>query len=130
VERTLDLCGPLGPEEREQEMDEGTDAGQVRSEAPRDAVDRIEHALGDWRGQVDGLLVQLNLASMDLREEFAKQLGVVQNAGLAVRPGLEKMRDDLTAGLMAPRDTVGEVLHDLQRAIDAAKKVVERREAS
>ena len=111
-------------------MGEVTDAAEAGSEAPRDAVDRIERALSQWRGQVDELLVQLNLASMDLRDEFAKQLAVAQNAGLAVRPGLEKIRDDVTAGLMAPRDTVGEVLHDLQRAIDAAKSVVERRQAS
>jgi hypothetical protein len=111
-------------------MGEATDASEVGSEASRDAVDRIERALGHWRGQVDELLVQLNLASMDLRDEFAKQLAVAQNAGLAVRPGLEKVRDDLTAGLTAPRDTVGEVLHDLQQAINAAKNVVERRQAS
>ena len=91
----------------------------------REVVERLQSALADWRARIDELLVQLDLAGMDLRDELAKQLRKAENTGLAVRSGIAYARDDLAAAASAQKDSITEALHDIQRALQSAREVLE-----
>ncbi len=99
-----------------------SDGGTRRS----DPAERLQHELIEWRGRIDELIVQLDLASMDVRDELSRQLSSAANAGLAALSGLGQLRDDLAADLPSPRETVADVLRDLQRAYAQARAAIER----
>ena len=92
-----------------------------------DPAERLQRELTEWRAKIDELIVQLDLASMDLRDELSKQLGSAANAGLAALSGLGQLRDDLASNLPSPQETVGGVLRDLQRTYAQAKAAIERK---
>ena len=91
-----------------------------------DPAERLQRELTEWRARIDELIVQLDLASMDVRDELSRQLGSAANAGLAALSGLGQLRDDLAANLPSPRETVGGVLRDLQRTYAQARAAIER----
>jgi HPt (histidine-containing phosphotransfer) domain-containing protein len=93
---------------------------------PHDPAERLQRELTEWRARIDELIVQLDLASMDVRDELSRQLGSAANAGLAALSGLGQLRDDLAANLPSPRETVGGVLRDLQRTYAQARAAIER----
>jgi len=105
-----------------------TDTDRNGEESRRaDPAERLQRELTEWRARIDELIVQLDLASMDLRDELSKQLGSAANAGLAALSGLGQLRDDLATDLPSPRQTVGDVLHDLQRTYAQARAAIDRR---
>lgn len=106
-----------------------TDAASTEGPSPgmQDLAERLESALTECRARIDKLIVQADLANIDLRDELYKRLNAVGNAGLAACAGLGSARQDLASGLPAPRDTVCAVLHDLQRAVQGAREALDRR---
>ena len=94
---------------------------------PQDVAERVESALIECRARIDKLIVQLDSANMDLRDELYKRLNAVGNAGLAARSELGYARHDLVSRLPVQRDTVSAVLHDLQRAVHGAREAFDRR---
>lgn len=90
----------------------------------RDAVDRLQEALAAWRSRLDELIVQLDLAGMELRDALSAQLNAAENAGLALRSGLTYAGEDVVGGLGGPRDTIATVLEDLHSAVESAKRAV------
>ena len=92
-----------------------------------DPAERLQKELTEWRARIDELIVQLDLASMDVRDELSRRLGSATNAGLAALSGLGQLRDDVAANLPSPRETVGDVLRDLQRTYQQARAAIERK---
>jgi len=90
-------------------------------------VGQLQASLADWRGRIDELLVQLDLASMDVREAFQSELARMENARLALRSGVGYAREDLASVVHADRAAVAEALREIERAFKAACASVEKR---
>ena len=89
-------------------------------------VDTMDRALDQWRERIDELKVQVDLASLDVREEVAKRLEETENVHLAVRSRLLDARQDTGQGMAAFRQSVDQLLTDLRRAYDDAEAVLRR----
>ena len=57
-------------------------------------VESISRTLDQCRTRIDELLVQIDLAKLDVREEVDHQINVAQNAYLAARSKLSEARLD------------------------------------
>ncbi len=90
------------------------------------AVEEAGRALDEWRGRIDELRLQLDLASMDARDQLRERLDVAENAYLAAKTGLADARRDTAASLHEARLGVEQLLRDLERAFEAAEDVVRR----
>lgn len=106
----------------EDEMMVGTTSGPDQ-QAP---VEQLQARLSDWRSRIDTLLVQLDLASMELRQAFQSELARMENARLALRSGLGNAREGLAAMLPTDRAAVGEALREIERAFQAARASLTR----
>ncbi len=108
-------------------MTEEPHASPAGSTDDQDVLEGLQASLTDWRTKIDELVVQLDLAGMELREALAHELAKVHNAGLALKSGLRHARQDLMDAGPAGKDAITEALVDLQQAFDAARAVVTRR---
>ena len=72
-----------------------------RPAAPDDGatVERLERLLDEWRGRIDELLVQADLASKDVSESVRAQATAAQNAYLAARNQLARIPKDAGSNL-------------------------------
>ncbi len=86
----------------------------------------LDHTLDHWRTRIDELKVQVDLATLDIREELAKRLEVTENVYLAVRSRLSDARHDSGSGMAGVHRSVDQLLVDLRRAYDDAEAVVKR----
>ena len=89
-------------------------------------VEQLQTRLTDWRARIDALLVQLDLASMELRQAFQGELARMENARLALRSGLGNAREGLAAMIPTDRAAVGEALREMERAFQAARASLTR----
>ena len=108
-----------------------TDAGShTDEESEKNAVlvasDKLDRLLDDWHTRIDELKVQVDLASLDVREDLAKRLEVTENVYLAVRSRLSDARHDTGQNVANLRQLVDQLLLDLRRAYDDAEAVVRR----
>ncbi len=85
-----------------------------------------EQVLEEWRGRIDELRLQLDLAAMDVRDQLRERIDVAENAYLAARSGLADAGRDTADALAAGRLAVEQLLHDLERAYQSAEAVVRR----
>ncbi|MGC8462571.1 MAG: hypothetical protein ACP5P9_02725 [Acidimicrobiales bacterium] len=85
-----------------------------------------EQALQEWRGRIDELRLQLDLAAMDVRDQLRERIDVAENAYLAARSGLGEAGRDTADALAAGRLAVEQLLRDLERAYQSAEAVVRR----
>jgi hypothetical protein len=108
-------------------MSNANNESNFTPEAPQDFAEALQGALTEWRARIDELMVQIDLANMEFRDELSKQLNAAENAGLAARAGLAYAGHDLASAVPAQRDAVTAVLHDLQRAFRGAREAFERR---
>jgi phage shock protein A len=90
-------------------------------------IGQLQASLADWRGRIDELLVQLDLASMEVRQAFQSELARMENARLALRSGVGYARGDLASVVPADRAAIAEALREIERAFKAARASVERR---
>jgi hypothetical protein len=88
--------------------------------------DKLDHLLDDWHARIDELKVQVDLATLDVREDVAKRLEVTENVYLAVRSRLSDARHDAGKNMASVRQSVDQLLVDLRRAYDDAEAVVKR----
>ena len=109
-------------------MSDGPDAPVVTPDGRKDkeTVDRLEVALASWRSRLDELIVQLDLASMDVRDVLAQRLSAAENAGLALWSGLTHAGEDVAGSLSGAHDTVTQVLEDLHAGVKSAKRAVDQ----
>jgi hypothetical protein len=76
--------------------------------SPREEVgiERLERRLEEWRGKIDELLVQVDLASKDVSEEVRSRATAAQNAYLAAKGKLREIPNDAGSNLGALRSGV------------------------
>jgi uncharacterized coiled-coil DUF342 family protein len=91
-----------------------------------DAIQQLGRSLDEWRAKIDKLMVQLDLANLDLRDEIRKRLDTTQNVYLAARSRLSEARQDADSNLSSLRLGLEQLLRDLGEAYGAAEAVVRR----
>ena len=92
----------------------------------RHLIDGFGRALDEWRTKIDQLMVQLDLADLDVRDEIRKCLETTQNVYLAARSRLSDARGDAGTNLDSLRSGLDQVLRDLRNAYATAEAVVDR----
>ncbi len=100
------------------EDDNGAPAGDIIQQATR--------LLDTLRAKIDELMVQLDLADLDVRDELRKRVDTAQNAFLAARSRVDAARRDNGSNLSSLREGLEKVLDDLRSAYQAADAAVRR----
>ena len=111
-------------------MPEVTSTGQPEADTEQSTVEQFSRMLDEWRARIDTLLVQVDLASLDVRDELRQRFAVIENAYLAARSQLVAIRDDVTANAGPARERIRELLHDLRHVFEATEGVVRRGRAN
>jgi len=107
-------------------MAKDTNADQAPTETEHDTIEKLGHALDEWRARIDELLVQFDLGASNVRDEVRKRLEVAENIYLAARSQLADARHDASSNLDSARQGVEQVIGDLRRAMEAMEAVVRR----
>jgi ElaB/YqjD/DUF883 family membrane-anchored ribosome-binding protein len=96
--------------------------------SPRDeaGIDRLERLLEEWRGKIDELLVQVDLASKDISEDVRNRATAAENAYLAAKNKLSEIPKDAGSNLGSLRTGVEKLLDDLRQAYQSAEAAVRR----
>ena len=89
-------------------------------------VERLEHLLEEWRGRIDELLVQADLASKDVGGAVREKVAVAENAYLAAANRLRQIPRDAGANLGTMRAGIERLFTDLRDAYQAADAVIRR----
>jgi hypothetical protein len=89
-------------------------------------IERLERLLDDWRGRIDELLVQADLASKDVSETVRSQADVARNAYLAAKNQLARIPGDAGSNLGSLRSGVEKLLDDIRRAYESAEAAIRR----
>lgn len=98
-----------------------------QSSSRREAgVDRLEHLLDEWRGKIDELLVQVDLASKDVSEDVRSRATAAENAYLVAKNKLREIPKDAGSNLGSLRSGVEKLLDDLRQAYQSAEDAVRR----
>ncbi len=105
---------------------ERANVDQSKSQGDHDIIDQISRTLDEWRTRIDELMVQLDLADLDVREEIRKRVDIAQNVYLAARSQLSDARRDANSNLSPIRQGLEQLLRDLRHAYEAAEAVVRR----
>jgi len=107
-------------------MTEVTNTDQPKVDTQPLTVEQLSRWLDEWRGRIDELLVQVDLAALDVRDELRKQVNLVENAYLAARSQLEEVGKDVKGNVGSTRDRVQKLLYDLRQVFDATDAAVRR----
>ena len=91
-----------------------------------DTVERLEQLLEEWRGKIDELLVQVDLASKDLSGDVRDRATAAQNAYLAAKNKLLQIPKDAGSNLGSLRSGVEQLLDDLRQAYQSAEAAIRR----
>lgn len=94
--------------------------------AKSDVFERIGRTLDEWRAKIDELVVQLDLANLDLRDEVRKSADAMQNAYLAAHSKLSDARGDACSSVQTLQASLEKLLHDLALAFDETRAAVKR----
>ena len=89
-------------------------------------IERLERLLDDWRGRIDELLVQADLASKDVSETVRSQANAAQNAFLAAKNQLARIPRDAGANLGSLRSGVEKLIDDIRQAYESAEASIRR----
>jgi len=93
-------------------------------------VDRLERLLDDWRGRIDELLVQADLASKDASEEVRSRAAAAENAYLAAKARLSEIPKDAGANFGSLRTGVEKLIDDVRLAYESAAAALRRSKAA
>ena len=89
-------------------------------------VNEVMRRLDAWKGRIDELRVQVDLAKLDLREEATKQLDLARNVNHVAASKLRVAYEDAASNADTLRQGVHEFLHDVDEAFDAVQEVISR----
>ena len=87
---------------------------------------RLERQLGEWRGKIDELIVQFDLASKDFSDDVRSRATGAENAYLAAKSKLKEIPKDAGSNLGPLGDVVEKLLDDLRQAYLSAEAAVRR----
>ena len=104
----------------------GTTAEEHLSPDEVAKVNEVMRRLDAWKGRIDELRVQVDLAKLDLREEATKQLDLARNVNHVAASKLRVAYKDAASNADTLRQGVQEFLHDVDEAFDAVQAVVSR----
>ena len=90
------------------------------------AIERLEHVLDEWRGRIDDLLVQADLASKDASESVRASANAEQNAYLAAKNQLQRIPKDAGSNLGSLKTGVEKLIDDLRQAYESAEAALRR----
>ena len=96
------------------------------TEARSDVFERVGRMLDEWRGKIDELVVQLDLANLDLRDEVRKNLDAVQNAYLAAHSKLSDTKGDARSSLHTLETGLEKLLRDVALTFEEAQVALRR----
>ena len=99
---------------------------QEAADARSDLFDRIDRTLVEWRAKIDELVVRLDLANLDLRDEVRKNIDATQNAYLTAHSKLSDARRDACSSVHTVESSLKKLLHDLTLAFEATQAAVTR----
>ena len=103
-----------------------TPSDQVGAESSTATIDRLTRALDEWRARIDELLVQVDVAGMDVREQARARLEVTENVYLAAKSRLAQARHDVGTDVTGVWEGLDQLLGDLRLAYEDALAVVGR----
>jgi hypothetical protein len=106
--------------------EKGSDQSRTDLDGQRNTIQQLGRTLDEWRSKIDQLMVQLDLADLDVRDEIRRRLDTTQNVYLAARSRLSDARSDADTNLSSLRSGLEQLLRDLRDAYDAAEAVVRR----
>lgn len=95
-------------------------------DARPDAVTRLEELLQQWRADIDEVILQLDLAGKDVRDDLNRRLAESENAALAARSRLGDAKVDLVETMAGQWHGILQTLHDVRLAFTSAKEAIER----
>ena len=102
-----------------------TTEDQQPSDGPA-TIEKLERLLDEWRGRIDDLLVQADLASKDVSETVRSNATAAQNAYLAAKNQLQRIPKDAGANIGSIRSGVEKLIDDVRRAYDSAEAALRR----
>ncbi len=108
---------------------EGIDADRG-DEARHELVDNVGRALDEVRSRIDELLVRVDLASLDVRDELRVRINSAESAYLTARKRLGEARNDTSQDLRGLRRSLDQLLGDLRGALEGVERVVRQRTRS
>jgi hypothetical protein len=103
-----------------------TNLDQATVEAEHDVVEKLAHTIDEWRARADELLVQLDLAALNVHDEVHKRLEVAENVYLTARSPLAGARDDVSTNVNLVGRGMEQLVTDLRQACTAVDTVVRR----
>src|ERR1022692_2251488 len=106
--------------------EKGSEQSGADPDGQRNTIQQLGRTLDEWRSKIDHLVVQLDLADLDVRDEIRRRLDTTQNVYLAARSRLSDARSDADTNLSSLRSGLEQLLRDLRDAYDAAEAVVRR----
>ncbi|MEW6470976.1 MAG: hypothetical protein AB1679_01780 [Actinomycetota bacterium] len=84
--------------------------------------DALQAQLDTWRGRIDELRVQADLAEMEARDELTRLLDDVERAYRAAQSHLDQAGDHTAETLETLRRGTRQILGDVEAALEAAAK--------
>ena len=105
---------------------EETTATPSMNKDDQDTLARISRSLDEWRGRIDELIVQADLASLEIRDEVRKRLDITENVYLAARSRLSNARRDAESNVASLHRGMDQLLEDVRQAYESAQAVVRR----
>jgi hypothetical protein len=102
---------------------------QIEDETPAaksELFERISRTLDDWRARIDELVVQLDLANLDLRDDVRKNADAIQSAYLAAHSKLSDARGDACSSLHTLETSLEKLLGDLALTFEETQAAVRR----
>jgi len=107
-------------------MPELASTDRPQNESEHDVIERLSRTLDEWRGRIDELMVQFDLAGLDVRERLGKHRDQVENAYLAARSRLSDVHRDATSNVNSFWEGTEKLVRDVQSVYEAAEAALHR----
>lgn len=107
-------------------MTETTNTNQPEVDTQPLNLEQLGSTLGEWRRRIDELLVQVDLAALDVRDELRSRINLIENAYLAAKSQFEKVGKDVEANEGSARERLHRLFSDLRQVYDATEAAVRR----
>ncbi len=103
-----------------------TSTGEQPTIDDKATIERLGQVLDEWRGRIDDLLVQADLASKDASESVRAKANAAQNAYLAAKNQLRRIPKDAGSNLGSLKSGVEKLIDDLRQAYESAEAALRR----
>ena len=91
-----------------------------------EGAETLSRTLDGWRARIDDLLVQVDLAGMEIRDRVRKDIDITENVYLAARSRLSDARGDAHTDMKTACRGTERLIDDLQQAFHTAEAAFHR----